>query len=124
LDEGVVNNNKALILLTDDCCLEHRKAGDVISLLWLHMEALLASLGTAHAHLALAYMAPSAWASIGTIAPKLDAFRVKIGDYGVTFSAYKLKVNAWCQSLIKANHDQYYSHLEEFKTVFIATIRP
>jgi hypothetical protein len=46
LDEGVSNNNGALMLLTDDYHLEHRKAGDAISSLWLRMEALLVLLGT------------------------------------------------------------------------------
>jgi hypothetical protein len=34
LDEGVVNNNEALILLTDDYRHEHRKVGDAISSLY------------------------------------------------------------------------------------------
>jgi hypothetical protein len=68
LDEGIVNNKEALILMMDDYHLEQCKAGDAISSLWLCMEALSSSLGTAPSRLALAYMAPSAWASIGAVA--------------------------------------------------------
>jgi hypothetical protein len=81
LDEGVATNNEALMLLTNDYHMEHRKVGDTISSLWLCMEALSASLGTAPTRLPLAYMASSAWASIGAMATKLDAFGSKMTNY-------------------------------------------
>jgi hypothetical protein len=99
LDEGVMKNNEALLVLTDkDYRLEHRKAGDAISLLWLQMEALSAALGTAPARLALEYMAPSAWASIGAMAATLDALGSKLKLIGPSLVAYKLEVTAWCET--------------------------
>jgi hypothetical protein len=81
LDEGVSNSNGAHMLLIDDYHLEPCKVGDAISSLWLHMEALLASLGTAHTHLALEYMAPLACASIGAMPAKLDEFKQKLVNH-------------------------------------------
>jgi hypothetical protein len=98
LDEGVLNNNEALLVLTDNYHLEHRRAGDAISSLWRCMEALSTALGTAPARLALEYMAPSAWASIGAMAAKLDAFGAKLILVGTSCAAYKLEVTTWCEA--------------------------
>jgi hypothetical protein len=122
-EQGVANNNEALLVLTDDYRLEHRKAGDAILSLWLCMEALSAALGTALARLALAYMAPSAWASIGAMAANLDPFGFKLGLVGTTLAAFKLEINMWCEASIKASQELSYKDMEDFKMVFIGATR-
>jgi hypothetical protein len=88
------------------------------------MEALSAALGMAPVCLALEYMAPSAWASIGAMATNLDAFNGKFTLFGMSLTAYKLEVNTWCKICINClNHNHYYKCMEDFKTAFIGAMR-
>jgi hypothetical protein len=43
LDQGIATNNDAIINLVDDYHLEHVKAGDAITALWLRLEVLAAT---------------------------------------------------------------------------------
>jgi hypothetical protein len=73
LDEGITMNNEAIMNFIHDYRHKHGKAGDAIRALWLHLEALSASMGVIPTHLASDYLAHQpAWASIGAIATKID----------------------------------------------------
>jgi hypothetical protein len=123
LDEGVATNNEALLVLTDDYHLEHRKAGDAILALWLRMQAISASLGATPTQLSSEYMAPSAWALIGNLAAKLDKLGEAIGSQAGRFEAHKKLVGEWCESKINSNFSQHHKRMEEFKATFIGTVR-
>jgi hypothetical protein len=72
-DKGIIANNKALLHFLSEYQVEHGKAGEAIQSIWLRVEMLTSSIGMVPTCLALDYLNPSAWASIGSIADKLDA---------------------------------------------------
>jgi hypothetical protein len=72
LDKGVTVNNEALLHFVCEYRQEHGKAGEAICSIWLRLEALASSVGTVPMRLASDYLSPSAWASIGAMAAKLD----------------------------------------------------
>jgi hypothetical protein len=68
----MTSNIEAIINFIDDYRQEHGKAGEASRALWLWLKVLTTSVGTVPTWLAFDYLAPSAWASIGAMAAKLD----------------------------------------------------
>jgi hypothetical protein len=91
--------------------------------MWLRIEALTASLGSIPIRLAFDYLAPSAWASIGAIAAKLDSACKTIAAQGSRLDDYKeeVKVSVDCQ--VKSGGEDFYKRLDKFKTAFIQATR-
>jgi hypothetical protein len=87
------------------------------------MQAISASLGSTPTQLSLEYMAPSAWASIGNLATKLDKLGEAIGRQVSRFESHKKTMGEWCESKINSNFSQHHKRMEEFKATFIGTVR-
>jgi hypothetical protein len=72
LNKGFTVKNEALIHFLGEYHQEQGKTGKAICSIWLRMEALASLAGTVPTCLAFDYLCPSAWASIGAMAAKLD----------------------------------------------------
>jgi hypothetical protein len=123
LDQCITTDNAAVINLIGDYKHEHLKAGDMLHSMWLRIEALTASLGTMPARLAFEYLAPSAWASIGAIAAKLDGFGAKVVDQGKILYTYKEEVKTLVNHQVKLGREDFYKRLQDFKEAFIQATR-
>jgi hypothetical protein len=123
LDQGVTTNNKALINLITDYRQEHLKAGDALLSMWLRIEALTSSLGTIPIRLAFDYLAPSAWASIGAMAAKVDSLSKLITGQSTRLDGYKNEVKTSVEQQVRTVGEGFYTRLEDFKIAFIQAIR-
>jgi hypothetical protein len=123
LDQGVVSNNETLMNFVNDYRFEHAKAGEAFGSLWLRLEALSASLGTSPARLAVDYMAPSAWASIGAIATRLDELGVHQISHQTQLEDLKLEINVSIGNQLSVSQDEARARLSDFKRAFIEAIR-
>jgi hypothetical protein len=123
LDQGIANNNAAVVALLSDYKLEHSKAGDAIHSMWLRLEALTASVGEVPTRLAFDYLAPSAWGSIGAVAFKLDELWKKLDLQESKLDSSQKDTVAAVDQQVKLGQADYYSKLESFKKAFIDTSR-
>jgi hypothetical protein len=123
LDQGIAGNNVSMINFVDDYRLEHAKAGDAITALWLRMEALSATVGVCPTRLAYDYLAPSAWGSIGAMAAKLDKLDMNIGNHGSLLDSHQLEVQAKITTQINASREEFFQRFESFKVAFIGATR-
>ena len=85
--------------------------------------ALACPLGTAPAHLALEYMAPSMWASIGAMAVKLDGLRLKLVSHWNLLVCFKWTIQDWCKTQVAASQENYYKRIQDFKAAFMIATR-
>jgi hypothetical protein len=112
-----------MLNLANDC-LEHAKAGDAITALWLRrLEALSATIGVCPTQPAYDYLAPSALGSIGAMAAKLDNLEMSIGSQESCLDSHQLKVQAKITTHINASHQEFFQHFDSFKGAFIGATR-
>jgi hypothetical protein len=79
--------------------------------------------GTISKRLAFNYLSPSAWASIGAIAAKLDEVWKDLNSQKARLDSYKAEVNSSVEKQVKLGREYFYFRLEEFKTAFILVSR-
>jgi hypothetical protein len=91
--------------------------------MWLCLEALTTSVGTVPTRLAFDYLAPSAWASIGTIAAKLDDIWKKVSTQVTRLNTYNSEVATPVDAQVKLGREDFYKQLEDFKMAFIQASR-
>jgi hypothetical protein len=104
--------------------LEHGKAGEAICSIWLQVEALASSIGKVPTtQLAFEYLSPLAWASIGSIAEKLDYLGKHIDLHNSRLDSHKADINLSVENHVKLSRDNFYHCLDAFKTAFISTSR-
>jgi hypothetical protein len=123
MDQGINSNNEAVINLIGDYRSEHGKAGEALRVMWLRLEGLSASLGIVPTKLAFDYLAPSAWASIGSIAAKIDEVWKTMTLQGKRLDTYKSEIISSVDTQVKAGSEDFYKRLEEFKLAFIQALR-
>jgi hypothetical protein len=98
---------------------EHFDAGDALCALWLWLEALTASVGKVPTCLAFDYLTPSAWASIGVMAIKLDEICKKVTTQDGRLDNYKEEIKMSVDHQVKLGQEDFYWRLEDFKIAFI-----
>jgi hypothetical protein len=123
LDDGVTKNNEAIVKFLEDYRQEHGKAGDAIRALWFRLEALTSSVGTVPTRLAFDYLAPSAWASIGAMAAKLDEMVTAMRTQGGRLDSFKAEISLSVDDQLKSGQEDFYQRLDNFKSAFIQTSR-
>jgi hypothetical protein len=123
MDQGINTNNEAVINLVVDYRQEHGKAGEALRVMWLRLEALTSSLGKVPTKLAFDYLAPSAWASIGAIAAKLDGIWTTVTVQGTRLDSFKSEVTTSVEAQVKLGREDFYKQLEDFKFAFIQALR-
>jgi hypothetical protein len=123
LEGGITANNLAIINFIEDYKGEHGKAGDSIRSMWLRLEALTAAVGEVPAKLAFDYLSPSAWASIGALAEKLDVIGKTQATQSSRLESYKKEIRATMTNQIELSREDFYQRLESFKTAFISASR-
>jgi hypothetical protein len=123
MDQGINTNNEAVINLIGDYRHEHGKAGEALRVMWLRLEALSHSVGTVPTKLAFDYLAPSAWASIGAIAAKLDEIWKNVTAQGTRLDTYKKEVEKKVDEKVQLGYEDIYKRLDDFKLAFIQALR-
>jgi hypothetical protein len=73
--------------------------------------------------LAFDYLAPSAWASIGAIAAKLDETSTTVSRQGERLDDYKEEVKTTVDHQVILGREDFYKQLEDFKLAFIQATR-
>jgi hypothetical protein len=73
--------------------------------------------------LALEYMAPFIWTSVGVMAAKLDGFGLKLVNQGSLHFSSKKNVQEWCEVQVPANQEDYCKCIQDFKVAFIVATR-
>jgi hypothetical protein len=101
LDKGITSNNEAILHFIGEYQQEHGKAGEAIHLIWLRLEVLASLVGMVPTCLVLAYLSPSAWASIGAIAAKLDKVWRDLNSHKVRLDSDKATVNKLVENQVK-----------------------
>jgi hypothetical protein len=91
--------------------------------MWFRIEALTASVGTVPTRLAFDYLAPSAWASIGAMAAKIDETWKALTTQGGRLDSYKAKISTKVDLQVKLGREDFYRRLEDFKAAFIQSSR-
>lgn len=123
LDQGINSNNDALLNFVSEYRQEHGKAGGAICSLHLRLEALSATLGKVPTHLAFDYVAPSAWASIGAMAEKLDEVEKTLAIQDHWLVSHKEDVKQLVERQVKSNQESGHRKLDSFKQAFISATR-
>jgi hypothetical protein len=119
LDQGVGNNNSALVSLVGDYRTEHGKAAEAIEALWLRVESLSGTVGRCPDNLAMDYLAPSAWGSIGAIATQLDIVGLSVTTQASKLDNFQTENLLSMEDLSRLNREDFLRRLESFKTAFI-----
>jgi hypothetical protein len=87
------------------------------------LEALSATLGKVLTHLAFDYVAPSAWASIGAMAEKLDEVGNTLALQDHRLVSHKEDVKQLVDRQAKSNQESHHRKLDSFKQAFISATR-
>jgi hypothetical protein len=123
LDDGIFSNNEAIVNLIAEYRQEHGKAGGAIRSLHLRLEALASTVGSVPTHLSFDYLAPSAWATIGAMAEKLDEIDKSLKVQSSRLDYYKKEINLSVEVQMQSSSDDSYAKLDAFKTAFISATR-
>jgi hypothetical protein len=103
--------------------LELGKAGEVICSIWLLIEAMASSIGKVPTRLAFDYLSPLAWASISSIAEKLDKLGKHLDLHNSRLDFHMTDVSLSVESQVKLSREDFYHCLDAFKTAFISASR-
>jgi hypothetical protein len=122
-DDGIFSNNEAIVNSITEYRQEHGKAGGAIRSLLLRLEALAATVGSVPTHLSFDYLAPSAWASIGAMAEKLDEIDKSLKTQSARLDFYKKEISSSVDNQVRESRDDFYGKLNSFKMAFISATR-